>query len=96
LVKVVIENYNDKVVFQFKDIKIKINDCDDEQIKIYNKNGLLYCENPKCNPNCPVDISAYCKKYYNESINNPNLNICECLPGYNGIYCENKIFIDYR
>jgi len=96
MIKIAIENYKNNIVFQFNDIKIKINDCNDDQIKMYNNNGMPYCETPICNPKCPVEISAYCKSYSNEPINNPSLNICECLPGYNGTNCENKIFIDNR
>ncbi|OUM59806.1 hypothetical protein PIROE2DRAFT_14574 [Piromyces sp. E2] len=66
---------------------------------MYDKKGILYCEKPKCKPECPVDISASCipNNYSNdnENVNNPNKNICSCYNGWKGQYCETKINIDF-
>jgi len=63
---------------------------------IDGKNGIQYCENAICNENCPVDISAKCIPYRNETINDINMNICECLSGWEGENCKDKIYIDFR
>jgi len=63
---------------------------------MYDKNGILYFENPKCNDNCPINVSAYCKPYYEENINDINKNDCICLPGYKGDNCETKVYTDFR
>jgi len=71
-------------------------DCKD-QIKMFDKNGIPYCENPKCNDRCPVGVSAECKKSNNTiNVNDKNKNKCSCLPGFYGEYCEDKKYIDFR
>jgi len=58
--------------------------------------GLQYCEDPICKSDCPVGVSAKCIPFYKKEKNDINLNACECLPGWDGNYCENKVYIDYR
>ncbi|OUM70113.1 hypothetical protein PIROE2DRAFT_1794, partial [Piromyces sp. E2] len=94
-VKLIIENYNGNLHFMFDDIIINVKSCDSDIIKMYDKNNILYCENPKCKDQCPVDSSAVCKAYQEEGINDINKNICECLPGWEGDNCERKIYIDF-
>lgn len=57
---------------------------------------MPYCENPICKPACPVYNTAICKPYTNEFKNDDNLNICECIVGWSGTDCSNKIFMDFR
>jgi len=61
-----------------------------------NDNGIKYCEEPICNKDCPVGISAKCISYYSEGKNDINLNKCQCLPGWKGDNCKSKIYINYR
>ncbi|ORX80650.1 hypothetical protein BCR32DRAFT_245465 [Anaeromyces robustus] len=63
--------------------KIKINDCDPNNVKFITKNNLFYCENPKCNKHCQKLKNYVCIKY-NDNINDPELNVCECLKGWTG------------
>jgi len=58
--------------------------------------GIQYCEEPVCKDNCPIGISAKCTAYYKKEKNDINLNKCECLSGWEGDYCENKVYIDFR
>ncbi|ORX57678.1 hypothetical protein BCR36DRAFT_459391 [Piromyces finnis] len=95
--KLMIENYNDDIMFKNSELEIKVNSCNENQIKMYNKKGILYCETPKCKPECPVGITASCiPDSNNENINNPNKNICSCYSGWEGQYCQNKKFIDFN
>jgi len=91
-----IENYNDELQFKFDPIEITIKECSDNQIVMVNNRGIQYCEEPICGKDCPVGISAKCVAYYKKEKNDINLNKCECLPGWNGNKCENKVYIDYR
>ncbi|ORX54261.1 hypothetical protein BCR36DRAFT_410804 [Piromyces finnis] len=93
--KVVIENYDDEIKLNIPIIKVKINNCGENQIKMYDRNNMLYCENPECEDNCPINVSAYCKPFYEERKNDKSKNMCICLPGWKGPNCENKIYIDY-
>ncbi|ORX81129.1 hypothetical protein BCR32DRAFT_293444 [Anaeromyces robustus] len=116
ILKLYIDNYNGKIDLRFDDIIIKINDCDENQIKKYDNHGLYYCEDPICRESCPTtyslfkkkeeniddiytnyEVSAICKPY-NRSlpINDPNKNICSCLPGWDGYNCDTKIYISFR
>jgi len=61
---------------------------------MYDKNGILYCEKPKCHSLCPVDISANCVSAFSELKNDINKNFCECLPGWEGDYCKTKKFLN--
>jgi len=62
---------------------------------MYDKNGILYCDDPICKESCPAPIAATCKAGYSENINNIKSNICECLPGLKGELCNEKIFVDF-
>ncbi|ORX82804.1 hypothetical protein BCR32DRAFT_292364 [Anaeromyces robustus] len=94
--KINIENYNRNIDLKFNTIKIKVTSCEENQIIFYDKDKILYCENPICDESCPVDVSAICKPYYKELINDAKLNNCTCLDGWNGDHCENRIFVNYR
>ncbi|OUM62719.1 hypothetical protein PIROE2DRAFT_10928 [Piromyces sp. E2] len=59
------------------------------------KNGNLYCENPICKESCPIKTNAFCMPSNYSNINDKNLNICTCLPGWNGDYCNQKVFINF-
>jgi len=96
IIKIIIENYNDDIIFKFNDIEIEVLTCLTGQIKMKNKNKILYCENPICNDKCPINSTAICEAYYSENINDINKNECKCLSGWGGVYCKNKIFIDFR
>ncbi|OUM68068.1 hypothetical protein PIROE2DRAFT_4352 [Piromyces sp. E2] len=85
-----IENYNN-IIIKSNEIEIEVLDCNDNQIRMYDKKGILYCENAKCNDDCPINTSAECIPYYKENINIANINICSCLNGYGGSNCENNI-----
>ncbi|ORX45341.1 hypothetical protein BCR36DRAFT_358228, partial [Piromyces finnis] len=90
-----IDNDDDDIELRFDDIEINISECNENQIKRYNNNGILYCVNPICKSDCPVGDSAECIPYYKELINDVEKNICKCLPGWNGSSCKNKEFIDF-
>ncbi|OUM60857.1 hypothetical protein PIROE2DRAFT_13300 [Piromyces sp. E2] len=96
---VIIENFeNNHIELRFNNIEIKVNGCDSNQIKMYDKNGILYCESPKCKSNCPILTSASCEapaKNF-EKINDINLNKCVCNPGWLGSYCDIKNYVDLR
>jgi len=91
-----LEGYNDEIKFNFSSIEIQIKDCNQDQIKMFDKNKIQRCEEPKCNKSCPVDISAICVPYFNELINDITKNKCTCLPGWEGENCDNKILINYK
>ncbi|OUM64329.1 hypothetical protein PIROE2DRAFT_8880 [Piromyces sp. E2] len=84
--KVSYENYNGFIKKNFDTIEIKVSGCNKNQYKKYN-NKILYCENPTCHPDCPVDISAICIP--SNSSNLLNNNECKCLPGWIGISKKN-------
>ncbi|OUM57725.1 hypothetical protein PIROE2DRAFT_17194 [Piromyces sp. E2] len=89
-------NIKNDVELRFDDIEITVSECGVNQIKMYNHNGILYCEDPLCKPGCPVGESAICIPYYKELINNIEKNRCKCLPGWVGNKCENKNLINFR
>ncbi|OUM67073.1 hypothetical protein PIROE2DRAFT_5561 [Piromyces sp. E2] len=76
-------------------IKLIIDDCSNDQIKLFMKNSeYYYCENPKCNDNCPKDKAVCVKsKINNININDKNINICSCLAGWKGYNCELKDYL---
>jgi len=59
---------------------------------MYNKNKILYCENPICQESCPVDISAKCQAYTKENDNDIHKNKCICMNGWTGENCKEKKF----
>ncbi|ORX50769.1 hypothetical protein BCR36DRAFT_397449 [Piromyces finnis] len=73
---------------------INILACDKYQIKMY-KNGILSCEIPVCKDTCPISSTAICRPYINEFVNNKENNICECLSGWEGEYCEKKKLVNF-
>jgi len=80
--------------FNFKDFEVQILDCREDQIKLY-KNGITYCENPVCKPECPTAFSAKCVPNRKVNYNSMESNYCTCLPGWEGVNCSEKIFIDF-
>ncbi|ORX84871.1 hypothetical protein BCR32DRAFT_291039 [Anaeromyces robustus] len=92
-----INDYNEDVIFKIPEIEITINQgCSENYIKFYDKNDFLSCEIPKCFSSCPVDITAEC--IANTTIinkNDPHLNKCQCLPGWTGSLCNEKVFINF-
>jgi len=90
-----VDNIENEIELKFDDIEISVSDCETNQIKMYNNNGIIYCVNPICK-NCPVGESATCIQYYTELINDIEKNICQCLPGYEGNNCKDKKFINFR
>jgi len=93
ILKFQVENYHDDIIFDIPNIEIKVNLCDKNQITTY-KNGILYCEEAKCDPECSEN--GYCASVENNSSNNPKKNRCECNEGYNGEICTDKIIVNYR
>ncbi|OUM61162.1 hypothetical protein PIROE2DRAFT_12876 [Piromyces sp. E2] len=90
-----IENYDDDIKYKSDNIMVSINDCKEDQIKMINeKNKIQYCEDARCNENCPVDISARCIPFKNGEINDINKNLCECLSGWEGEICIPNYFIE--
>jgi len=64
---------------------------------MYDKNGISYCENPICDDKCPVGESAECIKNDNtKNINDKYKNKCKCYTGFDGEYCKNKVYVDFR
>jgi len=95
--KIKLENYNDDIIIKNSKLEIKVNTCNEKQIKMYDNKGILFCENPKCKPECPVNSTASCiANIDNENINDPNKNLCICNNGWDGQYCENKKYINFR
>ncbi|OUM67534.1 hypothetical protein PIROE2DRAFT_4937, partial [Piromyces sp. E2] len=95
IVKVNIDNYNEDIQLKFDDIELTISECRENQIKMYDKNGILYCSKPVCRESCPIPEAAVCIIGHSENINNIESNICKCRPGLEGELCDNKIFIDF-
>jgi len=97
LLKPIIENYKYDLIFNFDEIEIIINECGKDQIKLFDKNGNPYCDTPICRNSCPVGTTARCvspSPTTNE--NDKKKNKCECIPGWEGINCDEKIFVDFR
>ncbi|ORX64425.1 hypothetical protein BCR32DRAFT_273116 [Anaeromyces robustus] len=91
-----VKNYNEYIDLKFDEINITINECNSYQIKMKNpKTKVLYCETPICPDTCSNE-TAICLPKYREFINDINENICECLPGWEGENCQNRIIFNYR
>ncbi|OUM66486.1 hypothetical protein PIROE2DRAFT_59375 [Piromyces sp. E2] len=82
VMSVIIENYNDDIELLLPEIIITVNNCNDDQIRMYDKDNNFYCENSKCNEKCNVGISASCIPFYKENINDKDKNTCECYSGW--------------
>eukprot|EP00833_Pecoramyces_ruminatium_P007738 jgi/Orpsp1_1/1181770/evm.model.c7180000078520.1 len=95
--KLSLENEDKNINFSNnEELKITIKNCDDNQIKMtFKKNDIYYyCENPKCDENCPYsnhNATAVCIKGPNENVNSAKLNKCQCLPGWEGNNCQTKV-----
>ncbi|OUM60238.1 hypothetical protein PIROE2DRAFT_14054 [Piromyces sp. E2] len=92
ILKFVVEGLEEYIEIKSNDIEIQINTCDDNQIEMKNKNGILYCEEPICNKNCPVNSTAICIKGSTKNVNNNENNICKCTEGWKGFTCNEKIY----
>jgi len=83
-------------------VKVKVKDCDKKHVKLYDKYGIMYCEELKCRSDCLIGKRAEClpgnitsseglKRYKNY----PSKNQCRCLKGYQGKRCLDKVYIDF-
>ncbi|ORX80569.1 hypothetical protein BCR32DRAFT_20538 [Anaeromyces robustus] len=88
-----IENSNDIKIVGNK-YSIEITNCKDNEVEMYSRNGLLYCETPICYDECPVGNRAVCVSAGLYNINSQRKNKCQCYDGYDGIECDIKIMID--
>jgi len=80
-------------------IKVKINDCNEKQIKLYNEYNVMYCEYAKCLNSCQIGEKAECipsEDNIRNHSNNPQKNECRCSRGYYGNGCKNKKYDNYR
>lgn len=78
-------------------MKVTVNNCLDNQIKLYDQYGFYYCESPICNDDCPIlNKTATCVKGNNTYINKKSLNKCVCENGWIGKNCETRDFIIYN
>ncbi|ORY18280.1 hypothetical protein LY90DRAFT_517451 [Neocallimastix californiae] len=85
-----IQNEN-KILFGNNKLKMIINECNEEQIKMYY-NKYYYCEYPKCDlTTCPNE-NANCEKGDLENINTIKSNHCICKGGWGGNNCSEKIY----
>lgn len=78
---------------------MNIENCYENQYKLKYKENFYYCEDPICDDECPIKKEkAYCKKKNNnnDDINIIGNNLCECYPGYDGKFCENKVYIEIK
>jgi len=89
-----IQNEN-KILFGNNKLKMIINECNEEQIKMYY-NKYYYCEYPKCDlTTCPNE-NANCEKGDLENINTIKSNHCICKGGWGGNNCSEKIYANIR
>eukprot|EP00833_Pecoramyces_ruminatium_P013796 jgi/Orpsp1_1/1187828/evm.model.d7180000060425.1 len=96
ILRFLLDNYENDIKLKFDDMEINVKDCDnDKQIKKYNRDGVLYCENPICKATCPTNTSAICLPFHKENLNDIEKNICECIKGWEGENCNAKKFIDF-
>ncbi|ORX47930.1 hypothetical protein BCR36DRAFT_405245 [Piromyces finnis] len=94
--KLSLDSKNKNIFFKNDNLKIIINDCKEEQIKMY-KGKYYYCENPQCSNTCPIsEKMAICVKNSTENTNNIYSNNCVCVPGYKGDYCQFKEFVNLK
>jgi len=95
--KFVLEKNSENIEFDVNNIKIVVNECNENQIKLYKKNKISYCESPICRESCPImESRAICKPSKDSRINDYRKNICECSPGWEGDMCDEKVFVNYK
>jgi len=92
-----LDDYNYNINVKIDPITVKINECDQEQIKIYYKRNskIFYCEQPLCLESCSNNTKCI-KQSDDIHVNDKNLNICKCVSGWKGINCDEKIYINFR
>ncbi|ORX56013.1 hypothetical protein BCR36DRAFT_175699 [Piromyces finnis] len=93
--KIRIDNYNGILSYKFSNIEIEVLSCKSNQVKMKNKNKILYCENPICDDKCPIGISAICEASKEENVNDFNKNKYKCLKGWHGINCQDKDYMNF-
>ncbi|ORX56691.1 hypothetical protein BCR36DRAFT_280267, partial [Piromyces finnis] len=77
----------------YLNIKLKINDCSRDSIKVIDSNNFYTCELPNCNDNCLIGNKKCIKpENIHMNVNDPNINVCVCLAGYTGNDC---LTLDY-
>lgn len=96
ILSISINNYEKEIKMDIPEIEVIIkNDCSSTSIKRYDKNGILYCEEPKCLDSCPINSTAECVAYDRElNKNDQRLNKCVCLPGWTNDKCNEKVFVN--
>ncbi|KAL6599709.1 hypothetical protein U3516DRAFT_643530 [Neocallimastix sp. 'constans'] len=87
------ENHYNNAIFQIDSIDVKVNTCNRNQIQ-YQKNDILYCENPICNNKCNLKSGECIPINHYTTENTIETNICQCFDGYEGIFCEIKSMIN--
>jgi len=91
-----VENKKQNIKFNVDKMNVFIEECESNQIIMYDKHGYYHCENPICK-SCS-DTTAVCLKSDSniENINDPNLNKCICMDGWIGDLCENRDFVQLK
>ncbi|OUM64014.1 hypothetical protein PIROE2DRAFT_9316 [Piromyces sp. E2] len=89
------DDYNNRnIEVRVPPIDVSINPCNSDQITIYYKKKLFYCVMPVCVDNCS-DHTRCTKPYEDIHVNDKNLNVCECLPGWKGENCDEEDIVDF-
>jgi len=97
-IKFTVEINDDFIELDNNLLDVNITDCFESQIKIYEKDKFYYCENPKCNNDCPVsNKTAECIKGEENYYNKVSLNKCQCIPGWidDKSICDSKKYTDF-
>jgi len=95
--KLSLEYYKKNIVVKNDKFKIIINDCNEEQIKMFIKGNYYYCENPICSDDCPISNgAAICVKNSTKNINDININSCICNKGWKGDKCQLMDFTNFK
>ena len=95
------DGYKDNIKLNFDQFEINVENCKENQVRLFDEKQVPYCENPKCYNDCPVGVRAECIAHNstligNTLINNEQNNECRCLPGFTGNKCSEKEYIDFR